>query len=151
MLKGSLSNLNQRNVRDRLLPESYDYTNTNILSKTNLKISTARSQIPTKALKGYFKKKTSLESNILCLNQDKTISLANMNKNLPERKKISRVWSNFFFYPPLTTKKRFPHFPSQRRWIQASHVNVTADVILPQLEHFCSRQSFSQTLLEKHR
>lgn len=111
MLKGSLSNSNQRNVRDRLLPKSYDYTNTNILSKTNLKISTARSQIPTKALKGYFKKKTSLESNILCLNQDKTISLANMNKNLPERKKISRVWSNFFFYPPpLQRRKGFLTF-----------------------------------------
>lgn len=55
MLKRSLSNLNQIKVRERVLPESYDYTNTNILSKTNLKISTARIQISVKALKGYLK------------------------------------------------------------------------------------------------
>lgn len=54
-LKRSLSNLNQIKVRERLLPESYDYTNTNILSKTNLKISTARIQIFVEALKGYLK------------------------------------------------------------------------------------------------
>jgi len=55
MVKRYVSNSNWRKVWDRLPPKSYDYTNKNVLSKTNLKISTSRIQILPRALKRYFK------------------------------------------------------------------------------------------------
>jgi len=82
--------------------------------------------------------------------KEKFISLANMNKK--ERKKDFCNLEQPSPPPPIIMKRRFAHFPSQSRWIQAGgHINVTADVTLPQLEYFCSRQSSSQKLLEKYR
>lgn len=77
--------------------------------------------------------------------------MTNTNKNLPETKMTSSVWSNFFFSlthtpAPTPNEKRFLHFPSQRRSIQAwEHVNVTVDVILPPLESFTSSSHPSET------
>lgn len=124
ILKRYLSNSNQRKMRDRW---KHDNTNTNILFKTHLKITTAKIQIRAQALKRYFKTNVSWIKYIIFDYIMLSLSLSNMNK-------ISTVIFNVIFTSPSS-----PHYYEEK--VSSNFIllfsNVNSGRVLYKCNYWC--------------